>query len=127
MLFDLEGQGLQGWQIILVFLPEDFYKVFSISCFPVGLCVLVPLALVEQDRALGSAVTNIPLSGIAETASVVMDKVAVSWGFRFLPRAMSKQGGKALSCSHLAHEWSSTWERVKMSLLPVAMLQMGSW
>lgn len=37
-------------------------------------------------------------------------------GFRFLPQTMGKQGGKALSCFHLFPEWSSTWERVKMSL-----------
>lgn len=94
MLFDLKGQGSQGWGIILVFLSEDFCKVFSISCFPVGLCVPVPLAPVELDRALSSALTNIPLSSIAETGSVVMGGLAVSWGF--LPRAMSERGGKAL-------------------------------
>lgn len=78
MLFDLERQGWQGWQMVLVFLSEDFYKVFSTSCFPDGLCVLVPLAPVEQDHALSSALTNIPLSGIPETASVVVDGVAMS-------------------------------------------------
>lgn len=41
--------------MILGFLSEDFYKVFSTSCFSHGLCVLVPLAPIEQDHAFSSA------------------------------------------------------------------------
>lgn len=76
---------MQGWGIILFLLSKDFYKVLSISCFPDSLCVLFPLAPVEQDHALRSALTNMSLSGIAEMVSVVMDEVVMSWGFRFLP------------------------------------------
>lgn len=61
MLIDLERQSWQGWGMILVFLSRDFYKVFSTSCFPDGLCVLVPPAPVEQDHALSSALTDVPL------------------------------------------------------------------
>lgn len=77
MLFDLQGQGLQGWGITLFFLSEYFYKVFSTFCFSVGLRVLVSLIPVDQDCALTSALINIPLSGIAKMALVVMD---ASWG-----------------------------------------------
>lgn len=84
-IFDLEGQGLQGWGMILFFLSKDFCKVFSVSCFPDSLCILVPLAPVEQDHALSSALANMSLSGIAEMVSVVMDEVVMSWRFRFLP------------------------------------------
>lgn len=77
MLSDLQGQGLQGWGIILFFLSKDFYKVFSTFCFSVGLHVLVSPVPVDQDYALSSALTNIPLSGIAEMALVLMD---ASWG-----------------------------------------------
>lgn len=62
----------------LVFLSWDFYKVFSTSCFPDGLCVLVPPAPVEQDHALSSALTYVPLSGIPETVSAVVEGLAVS-------------------------------------------------
>ena len=62
----------------LVFLSEDFYKVFSTSCFPDGLCVLVPLAPVERYHRLSSALTDIPHSGISEMASAGVDVVAMS-------------------------------------------------
>lgn len=50
-----------------------------------------------------------------------LDGVGAGWvamGIRFLPQTMGKQGGKTLRCIHLSPEWSSTWERVKMSLWP---------
>lgn len=57
---------------------RTFYKVYSTPCFPDGLCVLLLLAPGEKDYTVGSAATNIPLSGIPETAGMVVDGVALS-------------------------------------------------
>lgn len=117
MFSDLEVQDLKEWGIILVFLYENFCKVSS-SAFLLAPVFWFPLARVEQTHVLISTLTDIPLSGIFQTAWMVLVLGGVAMRFRFLTQTMGKQGGKTLSCFCLAPEWSSTWERVKMSLWP---------
>lgn len=117
MFSDLEVQDLKESGVILVFLYESFHKVSS-SAFLFAPVFCFPLVPVEQTHILSSTLTNISLSGISQTAWMVLVLGGVAMTFRFLTQTMGKQGGKTLSCFRLAPEWSSTWERVKMSLWP---------
>lgn len=89
---------LKELRIILVFL----YNEVSSSAFLLAPVSWWPLAPVEQTHALSSTLTNIPVSGISQTAWVVLVLGGVAVGFRFLPQTMGKQGGKSelhLLCS----------------------------